>query len=460
MVLKPMHAYAFAACLWVAVLVATIDSYLGLHLVAPTGIAVSTEQWVRVCVTSLIGIFALLYMFLRILGDLWRALEGQMDLRVREKRLVEEREKVLRAASSAQRLESLGRLAGGIAHDFNNSLVVIQCGLGALEDELTAAERAELLHELNDGVERAAGTARQLLGFAKRNVEELGFCDPGEVAKRLARDSARLLPAHIKLRVEVEPSPRVGLSATALEQLLLILLQNSREALQEDVGQVVVRIALDSDSAGASIEVRDNGPGMTQKVLEQAWEPFFTTRGEHKPGLGLSTVWGMVRRQGGDLLLESEVGKGTAVRVVLPAAVEPAEAPAPESLRFGAPSEILPVLVLEDEVGVRTALRRILKHSGYQVVEAGTVAEARGACEKARFALLISDGVLPDGGVGRFIQDFRESQNAPVILCSGYLEEDLALEGVARGQCSFLPKPFSAEDLTKLVAKLLAPPAS
>ena len=118
------------------------------------------------------------------------------------------------------------------------------------------------------------------------------------------------------------------------------------------------------------------------------------------------------------------------------------------------------VLILEDEAPIRSALRRVLKHSGLEVVEAATVAEARSAMAGRRFALLISDGVLPDGGVGAFIRDFRAKQRAPVILCSGYLEEDLALEGISKGECSFLPKPFTPEDLIELVGSLLSGEAS
>lgn len=456
MVLRPLYAYLVAGILWGATLAQVVSSYLELGLFGRAEVQLGVEQWLRLSLTTLLAAFALVYLFSKIQRSLWDAVEGQMVLRASEKRLVEEREKVLRAASSAQRLESLGRLAGGIAHDFNNSLVVIQCGLESLADDLDREERRALLSELNDGVERAAGTARQLLSFAKRNVEEIGTCSPAEVVERIDSDSRRLLPAHIKLEVRIEESPRLALSALALEQLLLLFVQNAREALGQDAGTVILSVGRDGD--GARIEVFDSGPGMDREVLEKACEPFFSTRGEHKAGLGLSTAWSIVHRQGGDLTIESEPGRGTRIVMSFPAAPpesQPETAFPRERPTRGASNQERTVLVLEDEPPVRTAFRRILKHAGLKVVEAGTVAEARAACDSRRFSLLISDGVLPDGGVGEFIRDFRSRQKAPVILCSGYLEEDLALEGIARGQCSFLPKPFSATDLTALVDELL-----
>lgn len=456
MLLRPVQAYAVGAALWGVIAVQAILSLFGTDITGASELQFQSDQWLRLALTSAIGTFGLLYLFMRIQGNLWRAVEGQLLLRASERRLVEEREVVLRAASSAQRLESLGRLAGGIAHDFNNSLVVIQCNLEALSEELNATEKAEVLHEIGQGVDRAAATARQLLSFAKRNVEEIGACDPSIVAHRLEKDAKRLLPPSIRLVVESAEANRVALTPVAVEQLFMIFIQNSREALGQLAGTITVRVSSDQKRGCVALEVRDDGPGMPEEVLEQACEPFFTTRGESRAGLGLSTAWGMVHRQGGELIVESEVGRGTRIVVTLPVApAEPEEAPKPRAASRKSRAEEYPVLVLEDEVPVRTAFRRILKHSGLRVVEVGTVREARAATASARFSLLISDGVLPDGGVGHFIREFREAQGAPVILCSGYTEEDLALEGLARGQWSFLPKPFSAADLNELVTQLL-----
>lgn len=417
----------------------------------------SSSTWLRVFVSSAACIWGVLYLFLQVQRSLWRSVEKEIALRFRERRLVAEREKVLRGAASAQRLESLGRLAGGVAHDFNNALVVIQCGVESLADELDAEEREEVVSEIATGVERAAGTARQLLSFAKRNVEEIGECSPTDVIERLARESRRLLPAHITLELELEETPRIAVSGTALEQMVLNLLQNARDALQVTGGTVTVRVTPESATGGLLLTVADNGPGMTQEIAERVFEPFFTTKGDRGTGLGLATVWGMVQRHGGEVTLDTAPGEGTRVGLHLPAAEGsvahdlPAHSePSPTSTAH------VRVLVLEDEAPVRAALRRVLRHTGFDVVEAATVAEARRASQLQRFSILISDGVVPDGGVGTFIHEFRAQQNnAPVILCSGYLEEDLALDGIARGDCAYLAKPFSPTELTQLMGRLL-----
>jgi two-component system, cell cycle sensor histidine kinase and response regulator CckA len=312
---------------------------------------------------------------------------------------------------------------------------------------------------VRDGVTRAAATARQLLSFAKRNVEELGTCESGEVAEKLRKDGSRILPAHIKLHVkapERESLPRVGLSESATTQLILTLVQNAREALGDRAGNVKVHFEVHPQTGGLFLKVSDDGPGMPPDVAERVWEPFFTTKGDHHTGLGLSTVWAMVRRQGGEVNLDSQEGVGTTVTMLFPPiAPETTEYERAEHQGFQAGIGEKTVLILEDEAPIRVALRRVLKHTGLKVVEAETVSEAREAIKERRFSLLVSDGVLPDGGAGEFIRDFLAEQGAPVILCSGYLEEDLALEGVSLGQCTFLPKPFNPETLVELVSSLL-----
>lgn len=420
----------------------------------------SSEQWARVIASSCVGIYGVLFVFQRLQTSLWLSLEKEIAARVRERRLVSEREKVLRGAASAQRLESLGRLAGGVAHDFNNALVVIQCGIEALYDDLDERERREIMEELRDGVERASSTARQLLAFSRRNVEDIGETDPSAVLARLHRESPRLVPAHVELEVCFDEAvPRVAVSEPAFEQLILNLLSNSLDALQQGGGKIRVTASMDPLTSGLLLCVEDNGPGMMTEIAEQAFEPFFTTKGDRANGLGLSTVWGVVHRHGGKVLLDSEPGKGTRITVRLPAV---AADPSTHSVELRASSLMphsgmrAPVLVLEDEAPVRAALRRILKNLELDVTEVSTVAEARRACRRQRYCLLLTDGVVPDGGVGAFIHEFFARQpGASVILCSGYLEEDLSLEGIARGRFAYLGKPFAASELAALVTRLL-----
>ena len=452
------HTYWVATLLSLGMCAFAFLSWKGFEFFHPE-VNPALAQWVRIATWSFLGLYFVAFVFLKVQSGLELSLGQQIRLRLREQRFVEEREKMVRSAGSVQRLESLGRLAGGIAHDFNNSLVVIQCGIGALDDELPPDERQEILNEVNEGVNRAAGTARQLLSFAKRNAEEIGVCDPREVAERLAKDAGRLFPANISMKLKIADGvsvPALGLSESAVEQILLTLIGNAREALGDEAGTVTIELGKSAATGGCVLRVMDSGPGIPQEILDQVWEPFFTTKGEDHLGLGLSTLWATVRRHGGNVELTSEIGEGTTIVMDFPPAS--LERPIQTKRRRGSSnvgSSPRSVLVLEDEAPIRIALRRVLKHSGLTVVEAATVSEAREALKERRFALLISDGVLPDGGVGKFIRDFREKERAPVILCSGYLEEDLALEGISKGECSFLPKPFSPEDLTELVESLL-----
>lgn len=464
--LLPAREVYFAGAVLIAALAIPFVSALG-ALGAPVhfpGPRFSNDSWIRLFIASAVSTFVVLHVFLRVQKSLWKSFESEISLRVRERRLVAEREKVLRRAASSQRLESLGRLAGGVAHDFNNALVVIQCGLENLDDELSPEDRREILDDCRDAVVRAGTTAKQLLSFAKRNVEDIGISQPREVLERLGKEAQRLFPAHVELVIDLHEVPSVAMSDAALEQLVLNLLQNARDALASEGGRVRLRLSPDVSTQGLLLEVEDNGPGMSADVAEHAFEPFFTTRGDQGVGLGLSTVWGIVQRHGGEVTLKTEVKVGTSVLIRLPKAEEEEDFEDEEgvSSSFSVTMPTLSgvsrrrVLVLEDEAPVRAAVRRILVHLGFEVVEAETVAEARAAAKERRFDLLVSDGVVPDGGVGAFIHEFRVRQRrAPVILCSGYLEEDLVLQGVARGEAEYLAKPFSAQDLASLVERLV-----
>lgn len=440
--------------------VSGVTSYQSAHTVSSQVSGGVQTDWLVLTVSSLVGLAGVGFIFDRMQAEQWRAFEKEVTLRVRERRLVADREKVLHRAANFQRLESLGRLAGGIAHDFNNSLVVVQCGIDSLQDSnLAATERDEIMHELGQAVERAGVTARQLLAFAKRNVEEIGQCRPEEVLERLRAESHRLVPKHIVLTFLLEPSPTVAVAEPAFEQVVLNLIQNARDALGERGGHIVVQLSTKVSTGGMDLSVTDDGPGMTPEVADQAFEPFFTTKGDYSAGLGLSTVWGIARRNGGDVSMETQLARGTTVRVALPGLTEMPSAPSSltSAITLAANGQPLSVLLLEDEAPVRVAVRRILQHLGFEVSEAATVDEARSLLQTRDFGLLISDGVVPNGGVGSFIQEFSAKfRRAPVILCSGYLEEDLALRGVASGKCAFLAKPFTAHELHELITRVLS----
>lgn len=454
--LGPVAASITATALCLVLLGFTLEAYGIIPNFVASGLDLPPSLWERITVTAGITLFALAYVFSYLVSELWRSLTFETAMRVRERQVERERQEILNSAAAAQRLESLGRLAGGVAHDFNNALVVIQCGVSELRLTLKDPQNREVLDELDRGIERAATTARQLLSFARRNAEEVGSCDPRAVVDALVRDALRILPAHIRLESELETVGEVAIAASSLEQILLNLILNARDALPAG-GKVRLRLTDQASGTAATLEVQDDGLGMSQEVRDRAFDPFFTTKGDSGTGLGLAMVWGTMNRVGGAVSLESEPGKGTRVILTLPYA----EHSSSSSIRLQISDLKLPtgrerILVLEDEPAVQRAIHRILTAEEYDVVCVARVAEARKALEERDFSMLLTDGIVPDGGVGELVEEFRaRTSGGPVIVCSGYVEEELALSGIASGRVTFLAKPFTPSALTTLVREQL-----
>lgn len=435
----------------------TLEAYGVIPKFIESELDLSPNLWERITVTAAITLFALAYVFSYLVSELWRSLTYETAMRVRERQVERERQEVLNSAAAAQRLESLGRLAGGVAHDFNNALVVIQCGVSELRLTLKDPSTREVLDELDRGIERAASTARQLLSFARRNAEEVGLCDPKPIVEGLIRDALRILPAHIHIEHELEAVGEVAIAASSLEQILLNLILNARDALPVG-GKITLRLRDQGIGEAATLEIEDNGHGMSPEIRERAFEPFFTTKGDSGTGLGLAMVWGTMNRVGGSVSLHSEPGKGTRVTLTIPYA-EPSSS---TSMRLQVADLKVPsgrerILVLEDEPAVQRAIHRILTAEEYEVTCVMRVAEARKALAEHDYSMLLTDGIVPDGGVGELVEEFRtRTLGAPVIVCSGYVEEELALSGIASGRVTFLAKPFTPAALTNIVRDLLS----
>jgi len=449
--LGPKAAYGAAGVLMAMVLSLAFAAHGLGPSVLSTGLYLSPAAWERTAFTTVVCLLSLAHIFSLVIRRLLALVSKETVLRLRERQMEADRAQVLSSAAAIQRLESLGRLAGGVAHDFNNALVVIQCGVSELRAELGPDGPQDVLDDLHRGIERAAATAKQLLSFARRNVEEVGSCEPKMVVESLVRDAERILPAHVHLESELDDVGEVAMAASSLEQVLLNLIFNSRDAMPEG-GKIQIRLrkaALDR----VSIEIRDTGSGMDEATRVRAFDPFFTTKGEQGTGLGLAMVWGALNRVGGGVKLESKPSEGTQVTLTIPFA----ERASSSSIRLQLPelqrSNLRQkILLLEDEPQVQRAIERILIQGGYEVVSVARVAEARAALSQDTFGVLITDGIVPDGGVGEFLEEFRRKMpGAPAIVCSGYVEEDLAIAGISSGRFAFLAKPFEPEDLLRLV---------
>lgn len=383
-----------------------------------------------------------------------------------------ERQQLEERLLQSQKLETVGRLAGGIAHDFNNLLAVINgtadLALSNLaEDDPMGVDLGVIL----DATERAALLTRQLLAFSKKQIVAPEPLDLEAVVKQLLPMLTRLIGEHLTVRLAGGADPGiVSADRSQLNQVIMNLVVNSRDAMK-DGGVITIttgNCSLDGRVAnpGAGIEeapfvllaVADTGLGMTEAVRSHIFEPYFTTKGLQGSGLGLPTVYGIVQQSGGIIEVDSEVGAGTTVRILLPRvalASEPAPEPDPRGVTTGAGR----ILVVEDEDSLRRLVARILRSAGYDVTEAANGNEALALLEGARASmdLLITDVIMPGmGGVKLAEQVHRRWPDMKVLFTSGYSsDEDFRLEAQKHGR-HFLAKPYTVRELTVRVRDLMS----
>ncbi len=381
------------------------------------------------------------------------------------------------ALGQAQRLHVVGELAGGIAHDFNNLLTAI---LGAADD-LTARACSTIdredLAQIRASAGRGAELVRQLLAFGQRQTLQPRVLVLDEAVERAAQLLRRLLGTKICLELALAaPSRRVLMDATQLDQVLVNLAVNARNAMP---GGGTLRIAtnwrlvLDEDEAGpdalpagryATIEVCDTGVGIAEDILPRIFDPFFTTRREDGgTGLGLSMVQGIVCQSGGRLRVHSTVGQGTRFCITLPkyqgatggAAKPPARPPpvsaTPPVVRAGANR----VLLVDDDDAIRRLGKRALERAGWTVIEADG-GEAALEVDLADIDCVVSDVSMPGMDGPSLVRALRELRaNLPALLMSGYADAEQR-RALAGEDIAFLAKPFAMADLTGAVGKLAA----
>ncbi len=365
----------------------------------------------------------------------------------------------------AQKLETVGRLAGGVAHDFNNVLTAI-AGYAELARDSIADGQApsEELDEIARATDRARALTSQLLVFARREIAEPKVLDLNRVTSDVSGMLRRLIGENIALRLDLAPTLwPVRVDPSQLEQVLVNLTVNGRDAMPGGgLIEIATRNAPQWDGvAGAVVllTVRDTGCGMPLSVSHRIFEPFFTTKPPGKgTGLGLSTCYGIVKGLGGKIEVDSAVGQGTTITVVLPRSPSPLE-PAPEpSAAPGGGRGFEAILLVEDEAQVRDLAARALRAAGYRVVEATDGRAAMAALEgMARPPdLLVVDMIMP-GLTGRELwETIRPGcPGTRVLFMSGYSEDADLLAGVANHTVPFLAKPFTLAALRDKVREVL-----
>ena len=371
----------------------------------------------------------------------------------------------------SQKLEAVGRLAGGIAHDFNNLLsVIISYTEFAIEQMADTDPSREDLVEVQRAGERAAVLTRQLLAFSRKQVLQPEVLSFNRVVSEIEPLLRRLLGEDIEIVINRAPDlGTVEADPGQLEQVIMNLAVNARDAMP-DGGRLVVEtsnVELDVDYANEHVAVKpgryvllsmaDSGFGMDAATRKKVFEPFFTTKEKGRgTGLGLSTVYGIVKQSGGNVWVYSEPGKGTVFRIYLPR-LDREETPqaSKERTRTGG-SET--VLLVEDEEAVRKLGERVLSAAGYTVLAASNGPDALALCLQHAGAIdiLLTDVVMPQMS-GRQLaeQALANRPQMKVLYASGYTEDAIVHHGVLNPGVRFISKPFSAVDLTSKVRQVL-----
>jgi PAS domain S-box-containing protein len=373
----------------------------------------------------------------------------------------------------SQKMEAVGQLAGGIAHDFNNLLTVIK---GYSQLSLIQFKESDPLkvniNEINKATDRAADLIRQLLAFSRRQTMEMRVLDLNALLRNLQKMLHRVIGEDIELVTRLaDDLGRVKVDPGQIEQVIMNLAVNARDAMIEG-GKLTIETAnveLDEEYARRHVAVTpgryvmlavsDTGVGITPEVRERIFEPFFTTKkGGEGTGLGLSTVYGIVKQSGGNIWVYSEPEKGTTFKIYLPLVNEPLEEKKERVVKEASPRGNETILVVEDDEVVRKLAVRILREQGHRVLEASQGVDAFLICEehKGPIHLLVTDVVMPKMS-GRELAERITSirQEVKVLYMSGYPDDTIAHHGILNEGTNYIQKPFTVEELARKVREVL-----
>ncbi len=389
---------------------------------------------------------------------------------------ITERRQLQEQLRQAQKMEAVGQLAGGIAHDFNNLLTAIRGYTELITTDLPAGSPSleDLAHVLR-ATDQAAALTRKLLAFSRRQALVAEVIDAGDAVRRLAPIVGRLLGEHIVVDASrTRSAGHVKVDPGQLEQVVMNLAVNARDAMPSGGRLTVETQDVDLDDTYAAthadatagpyvmLSVSDTGSGMDAETQARAFEPFFTTKELGQgTGMGLATVYGIVRQSGGFVHLYSEPGRGTVVRIYLPRVSEPLTEWEAMGSSLDVPSGTETVLLVEDDAAVRRFASRVLSELGYAVVEASTGSEALELANRngASIEILVTDLVMPAMG-GRELADHLRTHrpSLPVVYMSGFAEGQFGPAGLVPADVAYLTKPFTAGALADAVRRALDAP--
>ena len=397
----------------------------------------------------------------RLVSEALRESEAQLAA------VLADRERLERQFYQAQKMETVGQLAGGIAHDFNNILTAI-VGFGTLvaeqvsENEAASRNTSEILAAAN----RASALTKQLLAFGRRQVLHPTRINLNDTVHALVGMLRQLIGENIDLRIVCAPNlPPIRADLSQLDSALANLVINARDAMPRG-GRLTIETAdvtLDDDYCARHVGVRpgryarlsvsDNGIGMPQEIQTRIFEPFFTTKEPGKgSGLGLSTVYGIVKQSGGNIWVYSEEGLGSTFKMYLPVDVG----------EHGVPGQIEParghwskgtetVLLVEDAPMIRRLAREIMMRAGYTVIEAGDAEQALSlAGTQGHIDVLLTDLIMPGPSGVELAEQLRAARSGiRVLYMSGYTDNAIVRNGMLGASEAFLQKPFTPEELLR-----------
>jgi len=400
-------------------------------------------------------------------------IEGSiMDITGR-KQAEEEKEKLQEQLTQAQKMESVGRLAGGVAHDFNNMLGVI---LGHTELALERVQPPHPLHtdlrEIQKAAQRSADLTKQLLTFARKQIISPQVLDLNRVIKNMITMLQRLIGEDIDL--VWKPAKNlwpVKMDPSQIDQILANLCVNAQDAIT-GVGKLTIETGMKTFDQDYCLEhtgfvpgdfvlvaVSDDGCGMDKKTMDNLFEPFFTTKDVGKgTGLGLATIYGIVKQNNGFINVYSEPGQGTTFRIYIPRSASEDEGPKTRPSAVGIPGGSETILLVEDEAAILQMTCMMLERKGYRVLPAGSPSEAMtlAKAHEGVIHLLITDVVMPEmNGRDLALRLTALYPNLKLLFMSGYTANVIAHQGILDEGVSFIQKPFSMADLVLQVRGVL-----
>jgi PAS domain S-box-containing protein len=376
----------------------------------------------------------------------------------------------------SQKMEAVGRLAGGVAHDFNNMLTAIMSYSDLILTDMPPESplRNDMM-EIVKAADKATALTRKLLAFSRQQVLRPTLVDLNGTVDGLRKMIKRLVGTSVELSVELgEGLWTVSADPIEVERVIMNLVLNARDAMPKggSLSIETTNVAIDEEYASTHadtepgdyvmVAITDTGMGMTREVRDKVFEPFFTTKEKGKgTGLGLPSVYGIVKQSGGFVWVYSEVGKGTTFKIYLPRAAEAGQSGTSTPSRnrkIGAET----ILLVEDDEEVRQVASRILRRNGYRVLEAGNGADALRVCESAPdpVDLIVTDIVMPEMGGAELAKKIRETQpDARILFTSGYTEDSALRQSFLEPGEAFIEKPFTPALLARKTRELLGPQA-